>query len=181
MKNLHEVLAYSITVMLFLIIHPWPTFSWYDTSTTPDDIYTYGERSQGKEHVPQMGTHVIGRHKRTDEDWLKLARSFKVFQTANKTDKEALLKHFHNKPVIGQFLPRSGPATGGTKIRVWGTNFGNGKGVYKCRFGQHVVKAKYETMEEQPTISCKAPAFVKTKSREKGVQFSIIIFSSHMN
>ena len=95
MKNLHEVLAYSITVMLFLIIHPWPTFSWYDTSTTPDDIYTYGERSQGKEHVPQMGTHVIGRHKRTDEDWLKLAKRFITegqFADAPKLGQNALFK-----------------------------------------------------------------------------------------
>ena len=103
-----------------------PTFAWYDTFTTPDDVYTYGERTQGKEHVPQYGTHVI-EHRRTDEDWLKLSRSFKVFQTRNKTAKKALISHFLDKPVIGQISPRSGPAKGGTQVRVWGT-MGMGKG-----------------------------------------------------
>ena len=66
---------------------------------------------------------------------------------------------------------------GGTQVRVWGTNFGNGKGVYKCRFGHRVVRAFFEQEEQQPTITCKSPAFVRTKSREKAVKFSIIIFS----
>ena len=53
----------------------------------------------------------------------------------------------------------------------------NGKGVYKCRFGHRVVKAFFEQEEQQPTITCKSPPFVRTKSREKAVKFSIIIFS----
>ena len=117
------------------------TSSWYDTSSKVDDIRTYGERKQSKEHNPQLGTHTIRHYQRDEDDWLHFMSTLKARQGGihGKQIRQRLRDHYNNPPVIGQFLPGSAPSDGGTPVRVWGANFGDGTGVYKCRFGHYPV------------------------------------------
>ena len=157
------------------------TSSWYDTSSKVDDIRTYGERKQSKEHNPQLGTHTIRHYQRDEDDWLHLMSTLKARQGGihGKQIRQRLRDHYNNPPVIGQFLPGSAPSDGGTPVRVWGANFGDGTGVYKCRFGRFSVDATFDSTGPQPTINCIAPPFESTKSKSRSVPFSIIIFSNH--
>eukprot|EP00945_MAST-04E_sp_MAST-4E-sp1_P002558 g2558.t1 len=123
---------------------------------------------------------LIRQATRTDEDWLRLFSELKARQATDKRSRSALRSHFNTPPQIGQFVPRSGPSVGGTPIRIWGTNFGDGTDVYKCRFGKRVVNATYEAKDRlNPTILCRSPPYRTTKSRSTSVSFSILIFSNH--
>ena len=171
---------FTFAVLVSVVFLVSPTTSWYDRTVTPDEIHTYGERKQNKKHNPVYGTQLIRQATRTDEDWLRLFSEMKARQATDKRSRSALRSHFNTPPQIGQFVPRSGPSVGGTPIRIWGTNFGDGTDVYKCRFGKRVVNATYEAKDRlNPTILCRSPPYRTTKSRSTSVSFSILIFSNH--
>ena len=137
----------NFSALIVLAFFIFPVTPWYDRTVTHDDIHTYGERHQDKKHNPVFGTQIIREATRSDEDWLRLFSELKTRQAVDKRRREALRIHFNTPPQIGHFVPRSGPNEGGTPIRVWGTNFGDGTDVYKCRFGKRTVNATYEAKD----------------------------------
>ena len=62
---------------------------------------------------------------------------------------------FYDVPHLDGTSPTSGPVLGGTRIRVWGSNFTGGS-VYRCRFNSTVVDAAFEVDTPQE-LSCRLP------------------------
>ena len=62
---------------------------------------------------------------------------------------------FYDMPHLLGTSPTSGPFIGGTRVRVWGSNFSGGS-VYRCRFNSTVVEAAFEVVTPQE-LSCRLP------------------------
>lgn len=82
-------------------------------------------------------------------------RDTAVEVTLNAADRteDGTLYHYYKPPFLFDSVPRQGPTSGGTHVKVVGTNFTN-TGNITCKFGKKVVPAKYISTSE---ISCYSP------------------------
>lgn len=82
-------------------------------------------------------------------------RDTPVEVTLNAADRteDGTLYHYYKPPFLFDSVPRQGPVSGGTFIKVIGTNFTN-TGNITCKFGKKTVPAKYISSSE---VSCLTP------------------------
>ena len=79
-------------------------------------------------------------------------------------------------PAISRLVPKTGPAAGGTQIRIQGVNLVHGDH-YTCRFGEAVVPAELiqpsATQGELPLIQCVTPAITALSTSSVDVRVAV--------
>lgn len=70
---------------------------------------------------------------------------------------DGILFHYYHPPMIYSIEPRIGPVSGGTEVKVIGSNFVN-TGFVICKFGTIIVKGKYVNSNE---LICSSPKVEK--------------------
>ena len=145
-------------------------------------MYSTPHEPLPKEHNPAPGVLKMRRNVRRDNLFMEMNNAVRIYQTPDATAQAALLKALHDPPVIGRFSPVTGPASGGTLVRVWGTRLsapGHNGTKYRCKFHKRVVEARFVAGgANNGTLECKTPPLAQTLSRDGQCDFSIIMMTN---
>ena len=133
-------------VLLLVALGFLCTDAWFRSNGSLSDLHQLANEAPQipRQHNPEPGVLAMRKRRKGDAEALRHRNAVVLSQAKSAQHRDALRRHWEDaKPVIGRMQPHAGPTTGGTRVRVAGTNFAGGS-LYKCKFGHEIVTAYFD-------------------------------------